>query len=75
MDGKPVQGVTAAREIVADRQQERREAAETARLETCLEHPCSRVAQMPAKEIETRDPLSSQKQATILLPLFLTCVT
>ena len=72
MDGNPVQGVTAAWEIVADRQQERREAAETARLETCLEHPCSRAAQMPAKEIETATHSARQKlqpSATIVFDL------
>ena len=36
MDAKPVQSVTAAREVVADRQQQRRDAAETTRLERAL---------------------------------------
>lgn len=36
MDAKPVQSVMAAREIVADRQQQRGDAAETARLERAL---------------------------------------
>ena len=52
MDAKPVQSVTAAREIVADRQQQRRDTAETSRLERALNIKAS--ARAAAKDSSPR---------------------